>query len=135
MTEATPTTVAPGWKTKAFAGTAAAAILGLVFATGHLDLGTGGQIGSLLLALMASLGYSVHRGIVKADGSVSRAHLKSSEFWLAAAAVVVSLMYASGAFAGNDVVMQVLGVVGGILAALGYGVGKRAGGSSGSGAA
>ncbi|HHM12823.1 MAG TPA: hypothetical protein ENJ16_04665 [Planctomycetaceae bacterium] len=45
---------------------------------------------------------------------------KSSEFWMAAAASVVGILIASGAFADTSSVGRILGLVAAALASMGY---------------
>lgn len=68
----TPVTapVKPGWQTSEFWLSAAAKVLGILFASGVIGTGTVWErIAGLAAALLAQLGYTVSRGMVKAAAS------------------------------------------------------------------
>ncbi len=45
---------------------------------------------------------------------------KTSEFWLKLAALLLSVVFASGALTGHDTALQILGIASSMLGALGY---------------
>lgn len=60
----------PGWKTTEFWLTAAAALLGLAWASGFVPVdSTLDRVLGLVASALASLGYSVSRGLAKKNGS------------------------------------------------------------------
>lgn len=70
-TPAAPATVKPGWRTTEFYLSAAAALLGILYASGIVT--TGGaidKIAGLAATLLAALGYTVARGRVKSAATM-----------------------------------------------------------------
>lgn len=115
----------PGYKTKAFWIALAVSIAGAVFGTGLIDEGMAGQVAGYVVTLGAVLGYTIHRGFVKSDGTVSKPGWKTSEFWLNVGAIAVAAAIASGAFIDNSTAMTILVGAGSLFGALGYKVNTK----------
>jgi hypothetical protein len=112
----------PGYRTPAFwlgtAATLTAALLasGLVYEPGHVS----GSL-TLILSALSAMGYTAWRTWEKA-GEPGKRPWRTTEFWLSAAATLVSGLYLSGLVSTGSIGDQALGFVAALLTAAGYGI-------------
>lgn len=117
----------PGFKTVAFWGGALASLLALTFGGEILSLdGSAGKIAATIAGALGASGYTAWRRYVKPSDS-TKAPIKTTEFWLTAASVLVGALYMSGVFEASDLGGKVLGSLAMILGAMGYAVPKELG--------
>ena len=110
-------TVTPGYKHPAFYLTALATLIAAWFASGAgPESGVVAQGIGVVSASLLAAGYASWRQFTKgADGKPA---YKTTEFWGCVLAALVGGAMASGYFGGES--LKVLGMVGTVLAALGY---------------
>lgn len=116
----------PGYKTIAFYGGLCATILALLTGGEVIEGGIALKLVTTVATVLGAAGFTAWRRFVKPSDS-TKSPIKTSEFWLTCAAVLVGALYTSGAFTMGGPADKVLGVVATLLAALGYTVPKDVG--------
>ncbi len=111
----------PGIRTAPFWLAALATVLTYLLGSDVLGGGKDVQVGALVLNALGAIGYTTYRAWKKKDGE-TKASWKTTEFWLSSAAALCAVLYASGSFGPGTQAGKILGVVVGLLAAVGYGV-------------
>lgn len=115
----------PGYKTFAFWGGALASLVALLFGGEIIspEAGVVGKIVATVAAALAAGGYTAWRRYVKPSDE-TKSPIKTTEFWLTSASVLVGALYMSGVFSAGGTGDRALGVVAMILGSLGYAVPK-----------
>ncbi len=125
MAETTPTTK-PGFKTPGFWVTLVVTVMTALGASG-VHMGPNAEHGfAFVLAALGTAGYATWRAFVK-SADPKKPAWKTSEFWLGAAQVAVTALFASGGFAEGTTGEKVVAFAAMVLGALGYAVVKPKG--------
>lgn len=117
----------PGWKTSEFWLSLLVVVLGAGVASGKVgDTGTIAKVVALGVSVLGALNYTFVRSSIKRREGSDKPGWRTTEFWLSLAAIVVSMVTASGLAVDGSTLATIVGLAASVLGAMGYTRGRGA---------